>query len=61
MASHFLETENVYLNRVYSIRLVIFFNNILGHCFADIRCPLIKRNQCFARVNYDGCCLIPRY
>ena len=25
MAIHFLETENVYLNQVYSIRLVIFF------------------------------------
>ena len=29
MATHFLETENVYLNRVYSIRLVIIFYFIL--------------------------------
>ena len=29
MAIHFLETENVYLNRVFNIRLVIFFCYIL--------------------------------
>ena len=30
MAFHFLETENVYLNRVFSIQLVMFFYYVLG-------------------------------
>ena len=40
MAIHFLETANVYQNRVFSIRLVVFFVAFQGRCFADIKWSL---------------------